>query len=230
MDFDIDLPPERVERTPRWIRVRHGDRWIADSRSAMLHVRYGGPGELPTYCFAEQDVDLDAIAALPEGVARRLNAPPELDGWWTFTWDDRVQWFEEAEQVFVRARDPQHRVDVVNSSRHVVVAHEGELLADSRNPSALFETTLPTRWYVPGRDVRLDLLEPSATRTRCPFKGAARLYRHGGRDIAWVYDEPIPECPRIAGLVAFFNEHVDLTIDGEPQPRPYTPWSLTPEA
>ena len=67
----------------------------------------------------------------------------------------------------------------------------------------------------------------SGTVTRCPYKGQARFWAlPGGRDLAWSYPEPIPECPRIAGLVAFFNEHVDLTVDGEPQPRPFTPWSL----
>jgi uncharacterized protein (DUF427 family) len=231
--FDIEVVPERVEPTPRRVRVRAGGKWIADSRAALLYVRYG-PGRLPTYCFAEADLDMDAVAALPDGVVHRFGAdagaPPALDGHWTFTWDDRVEWFEEAERVFVHARDPRHRVDVVASDRHIVVAHDGDVLADSHRPSALFETTLPTRWYFPPDDVRLDLLSPSETRTRCPFKGAARFYRHRDRDIAWVYDEPIAECPRVAGLIAFFNEHVDLTIDGEPQRRPFTPWSLTAEA
>ncbi|WP_205696865.1 DUF427 domain-containing protein [Conexibacter sp. SYSU D00693] len=229
--FDIEVPPERVEPTPRWVRVRAGDRWVADSRSALLHVRYG-PGVLPTYCFAPEDVDLEAVAALPPGAARRLSvadgAPAELDGHWTFTWDGTVRWFEEAEEVVVHARDPRHRVDVVPSERHVVVAHEGEVLADSRRPHALFETTLPTRWYLPPQDVRLDLLEPSTTVSRCPFKGTARFLRHGGRDLAWVYDEPIPECPKVAGLVCFFDEHVDLAIDGERQRRPVTPWTSDP--
>ena len=104
---------------------------------------------------------------------------------------------------------------------------DGTLLAESRRPTALFETWLPTRWYLPAEDVHLDRLEPSGTVTRCPYKGQARFWAlPGGRDLAWSYPEPIPECPRIAGLVAFFNEHVDLTVDGEPQPRPFTPWSL----
>jgi uncharacterized protein (DUF427 family) len=231
--FDIDLPPERVEPTPRWIRVRSGEQWIADSRAARLYVRYG-PGTLPTYCFSEGDLDMAAVAALPEGVAHRFSAgdgaPPELDGHWTFAWDGRVQWFEEAEEVFVHARDPRHRVDVIPSERHVVVAHAGDVLAESHRPFALFETTLPTRWYLPPEDVRVDLLTPSERTSRCPFKGRARFYRHRDRDLAWVYDEPIAENPRVAGLIAFFNEHVDLTIDGEQQRRPFTPWSLTPDA
>jgi uncharacterized protein (DUF427 family) len=229
--FDMEPPPLRVSPTPRWIRVRRGDEWIADSHDALLCVTYG-PGRLPTYAFREQDLAMDAVAKLPQGVARQLGDgdPAELAGMWTFAWDGRVRWFEEAEEVFVHARDPQHRVDVLRSERHVVVALDGETLAESREPRALFETGLPTRWYVPADDVRLDLLEPSDLRTRCPYKGLARFLRHGDTEIAWVYDEPIPECPKIAGLVCFFNEHVDLTIGGQALPRPFTPWSTNPSS
>jgi uncharacterized protein (DUF427 family) len=122
-------------------------------------------------------------------------------------------------------------VDVVPSERHVRVELEGELLADSSRPYALFETTLPTRWYLPSEDVRHELLEPSQTRSHCPFKGAASYWsvRAGGElhpDLVWSYPEPIPECPGVAGLFCFLNEKVDLTIDGEPQKRPFTPWAL----
>jgi uncharacterized protein (DUF427 family) len=136
-----------------------------------------------------------------------------------------VQWFEEAEQVHVHARDTSKRVDVVASDRHVVVSVDGTVLADSRRPHALFETPLPPRWYLPRADVRLDLLEPSPTVSRCPYKGTATWWSHGGRDLAWSYEDPVPECPRIAGLIAFFDEHVDVELDGERRPRPVTPWS-----
>ena len=68
--------------------------------------------------------------------------------------------------------------------------------------------------------------------TSCPYKGTARYWdvRAGGelhRDLAWSYPEPIAECGRVAGLIAFFDERVDLTIDGVPQERPVTPWSPT---
>ena len=120
---------------------------------------------------------------------------------------------------------------MVPSNRHVHVELEGEVVADSRRPSALFETWLPTRWYLPAEDVRRELLVPSSTVSRCPYKGAAS-YRSGGPgwgaehgDVAWTYPQPVVECPRIAGLIAFFNEKVDLVIDGVPQTRPRTPWS-----
>jgi uncharacterized protein (DUF427 family) len=111
----------------------------------------------------------------------------------------------------------------------------GELLAESQRPLALFESGLPTRWYFPSEDVREELLEPSTTRTRCPYKGKAELFSlHIGdelhRDRAWRYPDPIPENPLIAGMYAFFNEHVDIIVDGELAGRPFTPWSLDPSA
>jgi len=221
--FDIRIREPSAEPSPRWIRVKRGDTWVADSRRALLLTRYG-PGTLPTYCFPEEDV-ADASAA-----ERLAGLPPgceAAEGLLTFPWDGSVRWFEEATEVFVHARDPASRVDAIPSERHVRVELDGTLLAESRRPTALFETGLPTRWYLPAEDVRFDVLTPSDTATRCPYKGQARFWSaQGHADVAWSYPEPIPECPRIAGLVCFFNEHVDLTLDGEPQKRPFTPWSL----
>ena len=220
--FDVRMPDPYAEPTPRWIRVRVGDAWVADSRRALLVCRYG-PGQLPTYAFPEDDVADASLAVrltdLPDGLAA-------TEGMWTFPWGGGVRWFEEATEVFVHARDPTKRVDALPSERHIRIERDGELLAESVRPTALFETWLPTRWYLPAEDVRLDLLTPSDTMTRCPYKGRARFWSAPGHaDIAWSYPDPIPECPRIAGLVCFFNEHVDLTVDGEPQKRPVTPWS-----
>jgi uncharacterized protein (DUF427 family) len=111
----------------------------------------------------------------------------------------------------------------------VRVESDGELLAESDRPLLLFETTLPVRYYLPVEDVRVDLI-PSATISSCPYKGTAAWWsaRVGDRvieDVAWSYPTPIPENPRIAGLVCFRNEWVDLVVDGERLPRPVTPWS-----
>ncbi len=241
-------PPPRVEPTPRWVRVKAGDVWVADSRRALLLAWYP-PHGLPTYCFPDDDVRTALLRPSPgaerghdlqlgdhvlERVAQRFDDLPEplsaANGHWTFTWDGRVSWFEEALEVHVHARDPSKRVDAVPSERHVRVELDGEVIAESARPLALFETSLPVRWYLPADDVRWDMLEPSDTVTRCPYKGTARYWsvRVGGRvvpDLAWSYPDPVVECPRIAGLVAFFNEKVDLVIDGVPEPRPMTPWS-----
>jgi uncharacterized protein (DUF427 family) len=256
-EFDIDLPPWRLEPTPRWVRVRGGDHWIADSTNALLLVWYG-PHRLPTYCLPPDAVRTDLVrpSAAGTGAPAEFMAPHDVmvdgstiahaalllrepaapfeaaDGYWTFAWDDpSIEWYEEAIKVHVHARDPQHRVDAIPSERHVRVELDGELLAESSKPTAVFATTLPTRWYLPPEDVRMNLLEPSDTVTQCPFKGVARFYsaRVGGvlhRDVAWTYPDPIRENPRIAELIAFFNERVDLIIDGERQRRPFTPWSL----
>lgn len=144
-------------------------------------------------------------------------------------------WFEEDDEVYVHPRDPYKRVDVLHSSRHVRVVVLGELVAETRRPSLLFETGLPTRYYVPKADVRMDRLVPSETETRCPYKGLATYHsvRVGATvvgDVAWCYRHPIPECSKIENLVCFFNERVDaLYVDGALQPRPQTRWSV-PEA
>jgi uncharacterized protein (DUF427 family) len=103
-------------------------------------------------------------------------------------------------------------------------------VAESRRPWLLFETGLPTRYYLPPADVRMDLLRPSERVTACPYKGEASYYsvEAGGEvvpDVAWTYRFPIPEQPKIAGLIAFFDERVDVWVDGERQERPVTAWS-----
>jgi uncharacterized protein (DUF427 family) len=139
-------------------------------------------------------------------------------------------WFEEDDEVFVHPRDPYHRVDVLNSSRHVKVVVEGEVVAETHRPRLLFETGLPTRYYFPKLDVRLELLEPTDSVTACPYKGQARYWSvrvgdHVVKDLVWSYPTTIPECPKIENLLSFYNEKVDLYVDGELQVRPKTPWS-----
>jgi uncharacterized protein (DUF427 family) len=252
--WKVELPAPRVEPSPRWVRARAGDVWVADSRRVLLLAWYG-PGMLPTYLFPAEDVRTDLLAPSPGGArgmvvdhdlgladraleraAQLFRHPPAAlaaaDGHWSFTWDGRVTWFEEALEVHVHARDPSKRVDVLPSERHVRVELAGHLLADSHRPHALFETSLPTRWYLPVDDVHWDVLEPSDTVTRCPYKGTARYWSAciGDElfpDVAWSYPDPVVECPRIGGLICFFNERADLVVDGVPQPRPISPWSVT---
>jgi uncharacterized protein (DUF427 family) len=175
-----------------------------------------------------------AVDLVAENAAWIYRDPPEelasLMGHVSFNWDERTTWYEEEEQVYAHARDPHKRVDVLASSRHLQVVIAGQTVADTRRPRLLFETSLPTRYYIPREDVRLDLLEPSTHKTRCPYKGEASYWsvRAGDqlvRDAVWSYREPIPECPKIRDLLCFFNELVDLYVDGELQARPRTPWS-----
>jgi uncharacterized protein (DUF427 family) len=243
-----------VEPSPRWVRVKFGGAVIADSRRTLLLRQYGGPGQMPTYYFPQEDVRMDVLApsahASPdEEVAYKtirigdrvaenagwivLDPPSDLaalQGYVSFAWDKMDAWYEEEEEVFVHARDPHQRVDVLASSRHVQVVIAGEIVADTRQPYLLFETSLPTRYYIPREDVRMDLLQPAKLKTRCPYKGIASYWSvtigdQVAKNVVWSYPEPIPECFKIKGLLCFFNERVDLYVDGELQPRPQTPWS-----
>jgi uncharacterized protein (DUF427 family) len=253
--WNIPIPPARVEPSPRWIRVRVGDTVLADSRSALLLTWYGpgmlptyalpaedvrtdllrpssDPGD-GVGGLVDHDVVVDGVEV--PGAARRFGEPPNnrlraVADHWTFTWEKGVHWFEEAFEVHHHARDTTKRVDVVPSDRRVRVELEGELVAESDRTHALFESWLPPRWYFPPDDVRDEVFVPSDMTSDCPYKGHATYWsvRAGGvdhPDVAWRYADPVVECPRIAGLISFFNERVDLVIDGELQERPRTPWS-----
>lgn len=235
----------------RWVRVKFGDTFIADSRQTYLLVQYG-LGRLPTYYFPPKNVRQDLLAVsqkqtggkafysveaggqMAEMAAWRFVAPPpelkELTGYFSFVWDKMDAWYEEEEEVFVHARDPYKRVDVMPSSRHVKVVIEGVTVAESHRPYLLFETHLPIRYYLRQEDVRMDLLIPTALHTQCPYKGLADYWSVKSGDqvlenLVWSYPDPIPEMPKIKGLYCFFNEKVELYVDGELQPRPRTPWS-----
>jgi uncharacterized protein (DUF427 family) len=169
-------------------------------------------------------VAADAARTYPESPL------PELSGLIRFDWDAMDAWFEEDEEVYVHPRDPYTRVDILPSSRHVEVVVNGVKVADSHQPRLLFETGLPTRYYLPLVDVRLDLLHPSATTTRCPYKGTANYWSvEAGdtvvEDLAWIYRTPVQESVRIAGLACFYNEKVELYIDGALQEQPHTKFS-----
>jgi uncharacterized protein (DUF427 family) len=140
------------------------------------------------------------------------------------------RWLEEDEEAVVHPRDPYHRVDVLRTERYIRISLDGELLAETRGATALFESNLPTRWYLPIEDVSVEL-EPSDTITHCPYKGQAGYHsvklENGelAKDLIWYYAEPLAEVGKIAGRVCFFNERVDLELDGERQERPETAWS-----
>lgn len=251
---EFTLPRARVEPTPRWVRVKVGGEVVADSRDALLLLDYG-PHILPTYFFSPDDVRMDLLDAkdggengggrrrwtvaaggtvVENGAWSPVNPTPPLEaleGRITFVWDDpALAWFEEAEQVFVHARDPYKRVDTVQSSRHVRVEVDGVTVAESDRPLLLFETHLPTRYYLPPEDVRQDLLEASTLTSACPYKGQATYWsvRVGEtlhENLIWGYRDPIPENPKIRGLMAFYNEKVEIFVDGEREPRPVTPFS-----
>ena len=145
-------------------------------------------------------------------------------------WNAMDEWLEEDEPIYTHPRDPYHRVDILASSRRVEVEVDGVVVADSDQPRILFETGLPPRYYLPLSQVRLDLLRPSETVSHCPYKGTATYWTLdlAGRrydDLVWIYRSPLAESQKVAGLACFYNEKVDLRVDGVAQERPRTPFS-----
>lgn len=207
-----------VEPCPRRVRARLGGRTVVDTTRARY--RWEHPW-YPRWLVPEDDVDPVALAADP-GHARRD------DGYLALTWTAFDAWFEEDEEVHGHPRSPYVRVDALRSRRRVRVELDGVLLAESDAPVLLFETGLPTRAYLDPTAVDTTVLAPSTTRTVCPYKGVTSRYwsvvtpagRHD--DLAWCYDHPTTAVARIAGLVAFYDERVDVTVDGVRQERPRT--------
>lgn len=155
---------------------------------------------------------------------------PDLDGLVVLDWSVFDEWREEEERAYGHPRDPYHRIDCLRSSRHVTLSIGGQVVADTRRPTYLYETNLPPRVYVPAEDVRTDLLSTSPTITYCAYKGRASYFSLGAgdariEDVAWTYEAPLHDGRPVAGLICFYAERFDETVDGVPQERPVTPWS-----
>ena len=150
---------------------------------------------------------------------------PDLAGYIVLDFD-AFDWLEEDEPVVSHPHDPFHRIDILHSSRHVRLELDGRLLAESSRPLLLFETSLPVRHYLPAADIVVDL-EPSDTATYCAYKGRASYFSlpSGPDDIAWSYSEPLHDAEPVKDLICFFDERVDVILDGERHERPVTPWS-----
>jgi uncharacterized protein (DUF427 family) len=225
--FNVDIPVERVvfvDPSERWIRATRGGETVVDSRHAKLLYQHGA---LARYFFPREDVRWDLL-----GDVEAVQPPPDapgLDDHVSFPWKTFDAWFEEDEQLLAHAIDPYHRVDVRPTSRHVTISLGGTVLAETTAARALFETALPTRWYVPREDVQVEL-EPTDLHTQCAYKGVASYFsvRVGDElveNIAWTYPEPRHDAEPVRDLVCFFNESVDLEVDGERLERPMSPWS-----
>lgn len=242
----------RIEPVDKWVRVYLGGEAIADTRNALLV--WESP-YFPHYYFPPEDVRTELLVATGEtrrspsrgqaevytvkaGTKEAVNGAwthpdspiDEISGYYRFDWKAMDSWFEEDEEVFVHPRDPYTRVDIIHSSRHVEIHIDGTAVADSHHPTLLFETGLPTRYYIPKTDIRMDLLTPTETVTSCPYKGDASYWtlNLGGetyKDIVWSYKHPVHESAKIAGLLSFYNEKVDVYVDGELLDRPKTPFS-----
>ncbi len=249
-DYRITLEP-----CAKRLRVVFGGETIADTTDARLchETRH-----LPVYYFPRADVRMDLLTPSArqthcpfKGDASywtiAVGGRSAADAAWSyddpydeaaafadrmaFYWDRMDAWFEEDEEVFVHARDPYVRLDMLPSSRRVQIIVDGQEVADSSNAIFLFETNLPVRYYIPRDDVVGRVLQASEKQTRCPYKGMASYHHidvHGSvrEDLVWTDRQPTDECARIKDLLCFFNEKVDaILIDGEEMPRPQTKWS-----
>ena len=251
--------PVRTEPCDKWVRGYVDDVAVVDSHEPVLFWDERFP--IPAYAFPRRDVRTDLLTPsqddpptepfffLPKGpvsqwfdvVVGERRVPhaawvrdvPELRELLVLSWQPGVldRWMEEEEPVAGHPRDPHKRVEAIASSRHVVVEREGVRLADSTRPVLLFETDLPTRYYLPSEDVDHTALEPTSNHSLCPYKGVADHYwsvagQPDASNIAWSYSTPMPAVGKVAGLIAFYNELVDITVDGSRQPRPESVFSV----
>jgi uncharacterized protein (DUF427 family) len=238
----------RVESGQKRVRAYRDGDLVADTRHPLLvwEVPYH-----PTYYIPADDIlaelrgtdstdhspsrgDADVLDVVTgrgtaAGAARWYRGSPieQLRTAVRLDWDAMHEWLEEDEPAYTHPRDPYTRVDILASSRHVRVELDGVILADSHSPRMLFETGLPPRYYLPISDVRTELLRSSDTQTHCPYKGTAGYWsiEIGGQrheDLVWIYRIPLPESQKIAGLACFYNEKVDIDLDGVRQERPRT--------
>jgi uncharacterized protein (DUF427 family) len=242
----------RIEPAPRRVRATLGGRTVFDSVRARyvwefpFYPQYYIPlDDIDAAVLVDEGREL----RLQRGTARRYglraggeqrpgsvrvfgaDAVDGIAGTARFDWTALDAWYEEDEQVFVHPRNPYVRVDALPSHRHVRVHLDGRLLADTTSPVLVFETGLLTRYYIHRTDVALEQLVATDTRTACPYKGATSDYWslrvEGGtpkeyQDIAWSYSFPTRQLLPIAGLVSFYNEKVDIEVDGVGLPRAHT--------
>jgi uncharacterized protein (DUF427 family) len=241
----------RVEPSPRRVRGFIGGQQVFDTTHALYVWEVAN---YPQYYIPRADVgdeflvdddhpqkvqfgpsrlySVAAAGTTHKGAARVFDADGggPVAGTVRFEWD-LLDWFEEDERIVGHPRNPYARIDALRSHRHVHVEVDGVVLADTHTPVLLFETGLPTRYYVDRTDVVFANLEPSATQTLCPYKGitsgywSVRIGETVQQDLAWTYSYPLPAVAPIAGMIAFYNEKVDIVVDGVALPRPHTPFS-----
>jgi uncharacterized protein (DUF427 family) len=245
-------PVDHMEPVPRRIRATLGGRVVLDTTRAVYLWEFP---PYPQFYIPAADidpevlVDEDHVEKLRRGSARRvgLRVPgvsraaagrvytedslPGLAGLARLDWGALDSWFEEDEEVFVHPRNPYARADALRSTRRVRVELDGLVLAESASPVLVFETGLPTRYYLNRTEVDFAHLRPSSTVTACPYKGRTTGYwsvEAGGTthpDLAWSYDFPLSALQPIAGLISFYNEKVDIRLDGVLLDRPSTSFS-----
>ena len=244
-----------IERCPRRIRVKFGKILMADSTNVLVVLETDQvpvyyfprgdilsknlrPSDLTTYCPFKGTASywsVNTSGTYAENAVWSYEEPfyeaLMIKDCMAFYWNKADHWYEEDEEIFVHPRNPYKRVDAIQSKRSVKVILGGENIAETEKAVYLFETGLPTRYYIPVTDIRTDQLIKSNLTTRCPYKGIAdhwSLVVNGTlfENIVWCYPEPLAECSAIKGLYCFYSENVEeILIDGTPISRTETKWS-----
>lgn len=246
-DFNFDtsiLKPHTLyfEDTPKRVRAVFGGETVADSRRARLLFE---TAIMPVHYFPREDVRMDLLAATDHtthcpfkgdanywtvkvgdaeaenaawGYPTQFDDAPPLWGHIAFYFEKMDHFFEEDEEILGHPRDPYHRIDVLQSSRRVKISANGETIAETNRPMVLFETGFPPRYYFPPEDVSTDLLTPTDTHTRCPYKGLASYWSieaNGEKieDAVWAYPEPLPEATRVGDHLCFNDGKVSVEVE-----------------
>jgi uncharacterized protein (DUF427 family) len=233
--------PERLlyaEPLRRRVRVRFGGAWIADSEHVLLLFE---PDRYPVAYFPESDIlpgtlqlsehttrhrDFGATSwytvrageqSTPRAAWRYTDTPAyasELQGRVAFAWPAMDAFYEEDERIMGHAADSYHRIDIRQSSRHLVVSHHGRAVADTKRPVVLYESGFAPRWYVPRTDIDESALTLVEHQTFCPYKGLCSYYDIGEARLgAWSYREAFAEVGRVSGLVSFEPDIVSVELD-----------------
>jgi uncharacterized protein (DUF427 family) len=234
--------PERLlyaEPLRRRVRVRFGGTWIADSEHVLLLFE---PDRYPVAYFPETDIipvalqlsehttrhrDFGATSwytvragekSAPRAAWRHTGTPAyasELQARVAFAWPAMDAFYEEDERILGHAADSYHRIDIRQSSRHLVVSHHDRVVADTERPMVLYESGFAPRWYVPRAHIDESALTRVEHQTFCPYKGLCSYYDLGDARLGpWSYREPFPEVGRVSGLVSFEPGIVSVQLDG----------------
>ena len=214
--FTAPIPDDLayVEPVRRRVRAVLGGHTVVDTEAALLVHR---AGSAPTYALPPSDVDAAALGAA-------VSPHPDADDHLAVDWGAPDHWYEEDDEVFLHPRNPYHRIECLRTTRHLHVEVAGTVLVDGPATIAMYETALEPKLYVDRALVRTDLLVPSATTTLCPSKGTATWWSamvdgttHA--DVAWSYEDPLPESLLVAGLLCFEPANAAVT-EALPPPPP----------
>ena len=238
--------PDKVlywEDFPKRVRVEFGGEMVADSRrvkamheTGQMMALYFPPEDVHTALLERTDHTSEcphkgtaSYWSVRVGDRTAENAvwsyedpvpsASPIAGYLAFVYPKMDAWYQEDDRVYAHPRDPYHRFDIHHSSRHIVVRHKGQVIAESRRPAMLFETGLPVRYYLPPEDVHTDLLEESTTVSECPYKGDGQHWHlsvAGDRieDAAWSLPQPLGEAEKITGYICFYPDKLETEVDG----------------